>query len=90
VLAFHNPIHGLPKMLRLFAGLARKHAFRPELLRLATIDGLPGYVSIDRGELLQTTALEIRDGRVAAIYITRNPDKLRHVAALVEARTDTP
>jgi len=90
VLAFHNPIHGIAKMLRLFAGLARKHAFRPELLRLATIDGLPGYVSIDRGALLQTTALEIRDGRVAAIYITRNPDKLRHVAALVEPRTDTP
>ena len=89
VLAFHNPIHGIAKMLRLFAGLARKHAFRPALLRTATIDGLPGYVSIDRGELLQTTALEIRDGRIAAIYITRNPDKLRHVAALVEASTDT-
>jgi RNA polymerase sigma-70 factor (ECF subfamily) len=85
VLAFHNPIRGLARMLRLFAGLARKHAFRPELLRLAMIDGLPGYVSIDRGALLQTTALDIRDGRIAAIYITRNPDKLRHVAALVGA-----
>lgn len=83
VLAFHNPIRGLARMLRLFSGLARKHAFRPELLRTTTIDGLPGYVSIDRGEKLQTTALEIRDGRIAAIYITRNPDKLRHVAALV-------
>ena len=83
VLAFHNPIEGLPKMLRLFAGLARKHTSRPELLRLATIDGLPGYVSIDRGALLQTTALDIRDGRIVRIYITRNPDKLRHVAALV-------
>ncbi len=83
VLAFHNPIRGLAKMLRLFAGLARKHAYRPELLRLATIDGLPGYVSIDRGQLLQTTALDIRDGRIAGIYITRNPDKLRHVATLV-------
>lgn len=83
VLAFHNPIRGLAKMLRLFAGLARKHAYRPELLRLATIDGLPGYVSIDRGQLLQTTALDIRDGRIVGIYITRNPDKLSHVAALV-------
>ena len=90
VLAFHNPIHGIAKMLRLFAGIARKYASRPELLRLATIDGLPGYVSIDRGDFLQTTALEVREGRIAAIYITRNPDKLRHVAALVDARTDTP
>jgi RNA polymerase sigma-70 factor (ECF subfamily) len=85
VLAFHNPIHGIARMLRLFAGLARKHQ-DPELLRVVTIDGLPGYVSIDRGRLLQTTALEIRDGRIAAIYITRNPDKLGHVAALVEGR----
>ena len=90
VLAFHNPIHGIAKMLRLFAGIARKYASRPELLRVATIDGLPGYVSFDRGDLLQTTALDIRDGRIAAIYMTRNPDKLRHVAALVDARTDTP
>ena len=27
---------------------------------------------------LQTTALEIEDGRVIAIYITRSPDKLGH------------
>ena len=49
--------------------------------RTATINGLPGYVSIDGGELLQTTTLEIGDGRVVAIYITRNPDKLRHIDA---------
>jgi hypothetical protein len=30
--------------------------------------------------VLQTTALDVRDGRIAAIYIVRNPDKLRHLA----------
>jgi len=80
VLAFRNPILGVAKVLRMFAGLARKHLYRPVMLKPVSIDGLPGYVSIDRGQLLQTTALEIRDGRIAAIYITRNPDKLRHVA----------
>lgn len=84
VIAFHNPIRGIARMLRLFAGLARKYADRPRLLRPVTIDGLPGYVSLERGALLQTTALDIRDGRIAAIYIIRNPDKLRHVAALLE------
>ena len=44
---------------------------------LSWIDGLPGYVSRERGGILQTTALAIEDGRIAAIYITRNPDKLR-------------
>ncbi len=85
VLAFFNPIRGLAKLLRLYAGLKRKHDFSPKLLRFALIDGLPGYVSIDRGEKLQTTAFDIRDGRIQAIYVTRNPDKLRHVRAFAEA-----
>lgn len=85
VLAFRNIIHGAEKALRLFLGLARKYDHQPILLRSATIDGLPGYVSIDRGQVLQTTALDIRDGRIVAIYMMRNPEKLRHVAAMLES-----
>jgi RNA polymerase sigma factor (sigma-70 family) len=80
VLAFRNPILGVAKVLRMFAGLARKNLYRPVMLKPVSIDGLPGYVSIDRGQMLQTTALEIREGRIAAVYIMRNPDKLGHVA----------
>lgn len=79
VIAFLNIVRGLDRAIRLFQGVRRKHADQPRLLRTVTIDGLPDYVSIDRGEVLQTTALELRDGRIAAIYIVRNPDKLRHV-----------
>lgn len=82
VIAFRNVIRGLDRAVRLFLGVARKPAYRPELIRTAMIDGLPGYLSIDRGNVLQTTALELREGRIAAIYIVRNPDKLRHVAGL--------
>lgn len=81
VIAFRNVIHGAEKALRLFIGLTRKYDHAPVLLRAVTIDGLPGYVSIDRGHILQTTALDIRDGRIVAIYMMRNPEKLRHVAA---------
>jgi hypothetical protein len=35
--------------------------------------------SVAAGGVLQTTALQIEDGRIAAIYVTRNPDKLRHL-----------
>jgi RNA polymerase sigma factor (sigma-70 family) len=85
VTAFRNVIHGIDRVLRLFVGVARKAHLRPTLLRAVTIDGLPGLVSIDRGQLLQTTALEIRDGKISAIYIVRNPDKLRHVASMLGA-----
>lgn len=80
VVAFRNVIRGIDRALRLFAGLRRKFKTAPTLLQTATINGLPGYVSIDRGDVLQTTALEVREGRIVAIYIVRNPDKLRHLA----------
>lgn len=83
VLAFRNIVRGLDRALRLFAGLRRKNATWPTLLHTAVIDGLPGYISIDRG-LVQTTALDIRDGRIAAIYIVRNPDKLRHLGTPIQ------
>lgn len=76
VLAFRNVIYGLERALRLFSSVSQKALQPPTLLRTVTIDGLPGYISIDRGNVLQTTALDIRDGRIAAIYIVRNPDKL--------------
>jgi len=86
VLAFPNAVVGADRVLRLIAGIARKFdgaGFR--MLRPMRIDGLPGYVSIDRGGALQTTALEIEDGRITAIYITRNPEKLGHVARMLGA-----
>ena len=81
VLAYPNVIRGVDRILRLFAGLSSKPYFQPVLLRTVMIDGLPGYVSADRGGVLQTTALEVSDGGITAVYMMRNPDKLRHVAA---------
>jgi RNA polymerase sigma-70 factor (ECF subfamily) len=81
VAAFRNPILGMQRVLRLFAGLYRKRAQLPTtFVRPLWIDGLPGFLSRARGDVLQTTALEIAEGRIAAIYITRNPDKLAHIA----------
>jgi RNA polymerase sigma factor (sigma-70 family) len=79
--AFLNPIVGLQRVLRLFAALKRKTADQPpQLIRPMWIDGLPGYASMERGAPLQITALAIENGRIDAIYITRNPDKLRAVS----------
>lgn len=88
VVAFRNPIRGIDRVLRLYRGLAKKYAGQPavQAIRSISIDGLPGYIGYDRGDILQTTALDIRDGKVVAIYIVRNPEKLRHVAALVASQ----
>ncbi|HYD06492.1 MAG TPA: sigma-70 family RNA polymerase sigma factor [Reyranella sp.] len=49
------------------------------LVRAGFINGLPGFVTREADGELQTTALEIEDGKIAAIYVVRNPDKLRHL-----------
>jgi RNA polymerase sigma-70 factor (ECF subfamily) len=81
--AFLNPVMGLQRVLRLYAGLYRKLVARPAVfIRPVWIDGLPGYVSRERDNVLQSTAFEIADGRITAIYITRNPDKLGEIARI--------
>jgi RNA polymerase sigma-70 factor (ECF subfamily) len=49
------------------------------LVRFAFVNGLPGFVTVEADGHLQTTALDIEVGRIAAIYVMRNPDKLRHL-----------
>ena len=75
------PVAGLDDVMRLFATFASVFAVsRSRLVRYGFINGLPGFVTIERGDILQTTALEIEHGHVVAVYVVRNPDKLRHMA----------
>jgi len=79
-LAVLNPIYGADKILRFLAGIARKNPALPAFqARAATINGLAGFVLREQDGSIETTAFEHRDGNIIAIYVTRNPDKLRHV-----------
>ncbi|MGV3575374.1 MAG: sigma-70 family RNA polymerase sigma factor [Devosia sp.] len=80
VFAFINPIEGRERVLRLYDGLIRKYgAGWTEMVEPVWIDGLPGFISREHGSLLQTTALDIENGQIQGVYITRNPDKLAAV-----------
>jgi RNA polymerase sigma-70 factor (ECF subfamily) len=75
-----RPVLGRRTVLRLFkafAVLARKYP--PRSVRVAFINGLPGFVTQEADGQMQTTAFDVEDGRIVAIYIVRNPDKLRHL-----------
>lgn len=65
------------KIHRSVAVLLRKYG--STLVHTGMINGLPGFVTREADGELQTTALEIEDGKIAGIYVMRNPDKLRHV-----------
>ena len=72
-----NPVFGLEKAIRLVLGIKKKWP-APEGTdaRLARINGAPGIVFSHDGVVFQTMGLEIVDGRIAAVYTMRNPEKL--------------
>ena len=74
------PVTGLEPVMQLFARFAAVFAAsKSRLVQYGFINGLPGFVTIEGGDILQTTVLHIEDGRVVAVYVMRNPDKLRHL-----------
>jgi RNA polymerase sigma-70 factor (ECF subfamily) len=78
--AFTKPVLGLESVFKLHETLAAHFAKNPSVLvQVGLINGLPGFVTREADGELQTTALDIDDGRIAAIYIVRNPDKLKHL-----------
>jgi len=77
--AAKRPLVGVDDVMRFHISLARRYSVQPaESVRYGFINGLPGFVTNER-DGVQTTALEIADGKVAGVYIMRNPDKLRHL-----------
>lgn len=79
-----NIVRGAAKAARLFLGLNRKFGgFQNHVLHRGLINGLPGLVTLEAGNVLQSTAFEIADGRIVAIYMVRNPNKLRHLMPLL-------
>ncbi|SIO34846.1 RNA polymerase sigma-70 factor, ECF subfamily [Singulisphaera sp. GP187] len=75
-----EPIYGFDAVMKVHEYLATH--FREngsKLVRAGFVNGLPGFITLEADGELSTTALDIEDGTVAAIYVVRNPDKLRHL-----------
>jgi RNA polymerase sigma-70 factor, ECF subfamily len=75
-----EPIFGIDAVMKVHEYLAAR--FRKngsKLVRAGFVNGLPGFITLEADGELSTTALEIADGKVAAIYVVGNPDKLRHL-----------
>ena len=76
--AARNPIIGPEKIARFFIGIAAKNAGHDIRIEPAMINGAIGALLYLDGELDSTMSMAIETNRIAAIYIVRNPDKLRH------------
>lgn len=74
--ASRKPQHGAEKVARGMLALSRDP---PRAGRVAEINGLPGLVLRDADGILTVISLTVDAGRITAIDILRNPDKLRAV-----------
>ena len=74
-----HPIMGADKIARFFIALAAKNTDRDIRIEPAVINGTAGALLYIDGEVDQTLSMASEGDLIAAIYIVRNPDKLRHV-----------
>ena len=76
-LAALNPIYGKAKIVRFFVGTAKKGATFE--LEPARINGLPGFL-VRGPDGVEALSLEFANDHIVALYLVRNPDKLRHLS----------
>jgi len=75
-----NVLTGRDRISRFLLGVRRK--FAPSYShRIRYLNGEPALITFDRTTVISTMSLELEDGRIRAIHIMRNPEKLRHVLA---------
>src|SRR4029453_5920267 len=72
---------GADRAAQFLVAVARKGWREDFTLRFVTINGLPGVIVDGSEGPVQTAAFEIEGDVIRALYVVRNPDKLRHLAA---------
>jgi RNA polymerase sigma-70 factor, ECF subfamily len=85
-----NAVEGADRVAQFLVDVTRKRPgawWRDDFtMRFAMINGLPGIVVDSPEGPVQTATFEIEDGVIRALYVVRNPDKLRHLAPTPHAR----
>jgi len=75
-----RPVEGRDRIVRFFLGVVKKRApLAPDGLRYVWVNGSPGLVLRDVEGRVDVVELEVEEGRIRAIYMVLNPDKLGHL-----------
>ena len=85
-----RPVMGGDKVARFFAGIAGKPGGKLLGAAVVRLNGMPAVLGTEADGLPRSISLDIQDGRIVAVYMVRNPDKLRHVAALAPRQSAEP
>jgi RNA polymerase sigma-70 factor (ECF subfamily) len=75
------PVIGRERVTRLLFGLKEKQGWRDVVrMDLVMLNGMPGIVTFTAKGVQEAAALEFAGGRISAMYVVRNPEKLKAVA----------
>lgn len=73
-----QPVEGADRVARLLLGLAARVAPGTELRRVE-VNAMPGIVAVVDSRVDTVISLDVVDGRITAVRVVRNPEKLRAV-----------
>ena len=74
-----TPLHGGAKIARFILGLMRLAGREGYVFEFCEVNGRPGALIRQHGQIVSALSLEIADGRVTEFLSVANPDKLRHL-----------
>jgi RNA polymerase sigma-70 factor (ECF subfamily) len=77
--AVPNPVRGAGKVARGILGGLRRFVPKTMVRRLARINGEQGFVNYLNGKPHSVLTLDTAGGRIRAIYVVTNPEKLSHL-----------
>lgn len=79
--AVPQPLRGAERIAKAMVGFGKLADWSRMRVKLVSVNGMQGWLQYDAdGTPIQTLALRLADdGRVAGIYVVRNPHKLQHL-----------
>ena len=80
--AARNWLLGADRVGRFLLGISRK-LLPGTVRRLTRLNGQPALVTLEDGKLTTAMTVDTEQGRIRAVHIMRNPEKLRHVLEAV-------
>jgi RNA polymerase sigma-70 factor (ECF subfamily) len=84
-----RPLAGRDRVVKFIVGAVKSE--QPDLVRLVELNGEPAILTWVRGELRNVFFVAAdEDGRIAAIFAVRNPDKLLEAEQAARARGQLP
>jgi len=78
--AVPRPIVGAERVVRFFLGALKKFVPEDREYRSASINGQQGVIGCDGNRVVQVLTFATSKGRIEAIYVINNPEKLKHIS----------